>query len=438
MVAGAVIAQVAGTGGAERSGAAGAAPPATIPPRSARQIYQERRATELDDRIALGKRLFFDTSLSSPAGQSCASCHSPSSAFSDPDHSRPVSLGVLPGRIGTRNAPAIAYNCFSPAFGFDWTDKAFFGGMFLDGRVADLPTQAGEPLLNPAEMHNSSKAEVVQKVIDSGAAGDLLRLYPLAPAELMGLAEDKSSAGYAAAVEAVYTRIGQAITAYEISNEVNPRTSKYDAYITGEAELSEQELRGMNLFFGQACCSECHVSTGRRRLASDYGGAAPAPRDRYARNTLFTDYGYENIGIPAVPVDLLGAKGGSSPQPDPGLGGTMQRGGMGAASAYWEQGKFKTPTLRNIEKSAPYGHNGYFQTLRDIVHFYNTRDVPGAGPIGEGGSGKSEGGSSSKPAWPAPEVLHNVNRERMGDLKLTDSQEEDLVAFLKTLTDGYK
>jgi cytochrome c peroxidase len=84
-----------------------------------------------------------------------------------------------------------------------------------------------------------------------------------------------------------------------------------------------------------------------------------------------------------------------------------------------QNGKFKVMTLRNIAITPPYGHNGFFKTLKEIVHFYNTRDVPSAG-------------------WGPPEVPENVNDEERGDLGLTDEDEDAIVEFLKTLTDGFK
>jgi cytochrome c peroxidase len=123
---------------------------------------------------------------------------------------------------------------------------------------------------------------------------------------------------------------------------------------------------------------------------------------------LFTDFSYDNIGIPKNPViDRLRRE---ALAPDLGLGVTVNDQGL--------NGAFKVMTLRNIAKTAPYGHNGYFNTLKEIVHFYNTRDVPEAG-------------------WPAPEVPENVNNAELGNLGLTSAEEDDIVAFLKTLSDGY-
>jgi cytochrome c peroxidase len=99
-------------------------------------------------------------------------------------------------------------------------------------------------------------------------------------------------------------------------------------------------------------------------------------------------------------------------------------------------GKHKVPTLRNIDKRPhpdfvkSYGHNGYFKDLKQIVHFYNTRDTLG---ICWGADGEIEG----ETCWPPPEVTLNVNLDELGDLKLTEAEEDAIVAFLKTLTDGH-
>jgi len=161
--------------------------------------------------------------------------------------------------------------------------------------------------------------------------------------------------------------------------------------------VTEQEKRGLALFKGKAKCDTCHTST-----------AAAA-----SGKVLFTDFGYENAGVPKNPNNkfyTLAAKNNPAGKDfvDLGLGGQLKKRS--------ENGKFKVQSLRNVALTAPYMHNGYFTTLKDVVRFYNTRDVASAG-------------------WPAPEVTENVNKQDMGDLKLTDSEIEDIVAFLNTLTD---
>jgi cytochrome c peroxidase len=338
-------------------------------------------------KVQLGERLYFDENLSEPAGQSCASCHHPDAGFADPDSSLPVSKGVVPGRFGNRNSPTAAYTAYSP--GFHWDPDAhdgeglYVGGQFWDGRADDVVEQAMGPFLNPVEMNNSDEAMVVEKVQRAKYAALFEQVY--GPDAF----QDTSTA---------YRNIADAIAWYEMGREVNRFTSKYDWYLAGKAKLTEQEAWGLELFNSEkATCWECHPST-------------PGP---FAEKPLFTDFSYSNLGMPANPevMDLLE----DWDFVDLGLGAVLGDAG--------ENGKFKTPTLRNIALTAPYGHNGYFKSLKDIVDFYNTRDVPGSG-------------------WPAPEVPQNVyelgDEGPLGDLDLTADEVDAIVAFLHTLTDGYR
>jgi cytochrome c peroxidase len=144
---------------------------------------------------------------------------------------------------------------------------------------------------------------------------------------------------------------------------------------------------------------------------------------------LFTDFTYDNLGIPKNPANPFYTMPPEfNPDGmdwiDPGLGGFLASMPELAAYAPENLGKHKVPTVRNVDKRPypgfvkAYGHNGYFKSLKEVVHFYNTRDVAGAG-------------------WPPPEVPVNVNTTEMGNLGLTDAEEDALVAFMKTLTDGY-
>lgn len=339
-----------------------------------------------DLKVALGKALYFDTNLSNPGGQSCASCHAPEAGFADPNQSLPVSLGALPGRVGGRNAPSAAYAAFSPPFHFDEESGLYVGGQFWDGRAADLVEQAKGPFLNPLEMHNPNQTEVIASVRRAAYAPLFLQVY--GPAALN-----------AKNVETAYHHVAEAIAAYESSPEVSPFTSKFDQYLKGQATLTMQEQRGLHLFQRKGNCAACHTL--------DVPDGAPGP--------LFTDFTYDNLGLPKnwnnPFLQLPKALNPDGPAAvDLGLGAVL-----GDPNQF---GKFKVPTLRNIALTAPYGHNGYFQSLRDIVEFYNSRDVPAMN-------------------WPAPEVPVNVNDSEMGNLGLSPQQVDDLVAFLHTLTDGY-
>jgi len=332
----------------------------------------------------LGKKLFFDKNLSTPVGQSCADCHVPEKGFADPNPDIPVSQGAHKDRFGNRNDLPAAYAAFSPEFHYDPNERLYIGGQFWDGRAADLLEQAKGPFLNPLEMANPDEKTVVEKVRRSEYAG-LFR-------DVFGEAAFKDP-------NEAYGMIAEAIAAYEKSRELNLFNSKYDFYLAGKVSLNEQERRGLELFEGEdkGNCAACHPS----QPSAD--GTPP----------LFTDFTYDNLGVPKNPEnpfyylpENLNPDGVNFV--DLGLGGILEKPS--------EIGKFKVPSLRNVAKTGPYLHNGIFKNLRQVVVFYNTRDV---GP------------------WPAPEVGVNVNRDELGNLGLTEQESDDIVAFLHTLTDGY-
>ena len=130
----------------------------------------------LSDLEKLGEFLYFDENLSEPAGQSCASCHDPAFGFADPDSGIPVSEGVIPGLFGGRNSPISAYAMYSPIMYFDDAEGLWIGGQFWDGRATGgylgdpLADQAVGPFLNPVEMANTSKEQVINDIKTSAYA----------------------------------------------------------------------------------------------------------------------------------------------------------------------------------------------------------------------------------------------------------------------------
>lgn len=256
------------------------------------------------------------------------------------------------------------------------------GGQFWDGRAPDLPSQAKFPLVNPIEMNNASLAVVVNTVKNGPAAIALKNLYG---ATIFSNADNAINA------------IVDAISEFEHTPQVSPFSSLYDAFLSGSAQLSITQLQGLALFNGKAGCSGCHTSS-------------PLPDGTPA---LFTNFCYANLGLPrnknnpyyTIPAryNPLGAS-----FLDNGLGNTTGR----AADA----GNFMTPSLRNVAVRPPYFHNGVFSTLKQVVHFYNTRDLGGFDP---------------------PEVPSTEDLTELGNLKLTDAEENEIVAFLGTLSDGY-
>jgi len=337
------------------------------------------------DKVVVGKLLFFDTNLSKPAGQSCASCHDPETGFADPQDDLPVSRGAIPSRVGSRNTPTLAYSAFSPAMYFNDKIGIWFGGLFLDGRAATLAAQAGQPLLNRLEMNNPDKQSVVATVKASAYANLFERAFG------KGIFDDS---------EAAFDKMTEALAAYQTSPEVLRFSSKYDFVLKGQDQFTPAEARGLELFKDKdkSKCTICHDI---KPLAD----GTPA---------LFTDFGYDSVGAPRNPENPFYQlppefNPSGADWADLGLGRTLQD--------PKQNGKFKTPTLRNIARTAPYMHNGVFKTLREVVDFYNTRDV--------------------KPTWAPAEVPETVNKLEMGDLKLTEAEVDDLVAFLLTLTDGH-
>ncbi|MGB6650522.1 MAG: cytochrome-c peroxidase [Bacteroidota bacterium] len=332
----------------------------------------------------LGKLLFHDRNLSTPPGQACVDCHDPEAGFGNPDATLPVSRGVHRDRFGNRNDLTAAYSAHTPEFHLDSTENIYVGGFFWDGRAATLAEQAKGPPTNPLEMANRDEEAVVESIRRSEYA-DLFR-------EVFG------TGSLTDPLEA-YELMAEAIAAFESTREFNRFDSKYDFYLQDRAELTEEESRGLQLFEdpGKGNCAACHPSQ-------------PGPD---GSPPLFTDYTYDNLGVPQNPANpFLYMPADLNPDGpafvDLGLGGVLNDPA--------EHGKFKVPTLRNIGLTAPYMHNGIFPTLREVVLFYSTRDI---GP------------------WPPPEVKENVNTEELGDLGLTSREIDDIVAFLKTLDDGY-
>jgi cytochrome c peroxidase len=391
----------------------------------------------LSDLEKLGEFLYFDENLSEPAGQSCASCHDPGFGFADPDASLPVSEGVIPGLFGGRNSPISAYAMYSPTLYLDEGEGLWMGGQFWDGRATGaylgdpLADQAVGPFLNPVEMANTSKAQVINDIKTS---------------EYANLFEQVWGQGSLDNVDSAYDKVGLSIAAFERSQLFGQFSSKYDAYLAacleqggdmndcangvgkvaqkaGKKYFTQQEWYGFQLFVGEnnndgvlnrgegAMCSACHLT--EWTAVADYTLPVQTPAWAPAGwiPPVFTDFTYDNLGVPKSSDPRL-----ANNPVDLGLGGILGN--------PLENGKFRVMTVRNIGLSAPYAHNGYFMTLKEIVHFYNTRDVPGAMRRGMN--------------WPVPEYAATVNFDELGNLGLGDKDEDALVEFMKTLSDGYK
>jgi len=397
-----------------------------------------RARTTLSPLEQLGKQIFFDARLSEPVGvQACASCHAPQVGFSGfgdiPTGGAAaaqgfkrgfvagIGEGAPAGAFGRRRPPSAAYASMSPVFSLvavqpDPEELAagivpapqFIGGNFWDGRATGLrlgtpvAEQALGPFLADKEQNHPSPAAVLAKLKSN-------RSYIALWQAAFGTPDINNLTPTQVALN--YDRIGLAVGAYESSTEVNQFSSKYDAYKRGQATLTPLEAEGLAIFIAPAPnggeCYDCHTQAGLANVEPPAGDA-------------FTDFMYHNDGIP-----VNSRNPGGNVTPDPGLGGFLETSSNPAwrAKATESFGKFKTPTLRNVGKMHRFMHNGAFSSLEEVTHFYNTRDVFGAGWNG-------------KP-WGAPEYPFNMDFHGVGGLGLTPHQEAAIVAFMKTLDDGY-
>jgi len=331
----------------------------------------------------LGARIFNDPRMSEPPGQACADCHDPALAFVDPEGDR-VSAGVIRERFGPRNSPTLLYASYIPPLRHDANTSRAAGGLFWDGRASSLEEQALVPLTNPLEMNNPDKASVVAK----------LRAYYDRPFR------DLFGADALTDVDGAYASLGEVLATFERSPGFAPFASKYDRYLAGRAELSANEARGLALFEDPASgnCASCHPS----RPATD--GTPP----------LFTTYAYENIGLPRFADNpFYGLSADLNPD-----GPRFVDSGLAKTTGDPRHaGMFRVPTLRDIAVTSPYGHNGYFRRLDELIAFL-------------------AGSCPSAPACdvPTPEVPANAQRVRTGR-PLRAEEIADITAFLRTLTD---
>ena len=414
-----------------------------------------------DPIVILGQAIFFDENLSANSTQSCATCHGPEVGFTGPDAllnaGGAVYQGALPNHFGNRKPPASAYAGDSPVLYFDEQDGGWFGGMFWDGRAAGwslgdpLVEQAQGPFLNPLEQAIPN-AQVLCVKVKQAEYADLFK--EVWGADALDCAKD---------VGGVYERIGRSVAAYEESAEVNPFSSKFDLFWDNATAagmdvtmikcgmggpmamgcgsggtdpnrwtmfrnlgLNDAELQGLAVFNDRAECSSCHT--------------LEAGPDGYP---LFTDFGYDNIGVPKNPDNpFYSMPPAWNPDGenwvDYGLGDFLKSAGYPPEEYEPEMGKHKVPTLRNVDLRPSedfvkaYGHNGYFKSLEDIVFFYHWRAMMDGGCGGMGGGCGGMGGGMMD-MFPPPEVDQNRAALQM----FPRPQVANVVAFLKTLSDGY-
>lgn len=367
----------------------------------------------------LGRALFNDTALSVNGTQSCASCHRPDNGFA---YDGAFAEGAVAGHAGIRKPPSLAYQALSPVLHHlvDGEDLLFIGGTMHDGRATGAATgdpaaeQALLPMTNPDEMALPHAACAAARACASqGAAMEALE--PGVCALPLDAAATCDSPAPDDPPEAALSLITRALAAYETSPDVMRYSSRFDAWLAGQGGLSADELSGLALFRDKAQCAACHV------LTAGPGGRGP----------VLTDFTYDNLGVPPNPDNPAYRLYGPA-WVDRGLAATLATDPLYAPHAAAVEGAVKVPTLRNLWTGKPraYMHNGWFTTLEGVVRFYNTRDLwPRCT------TEKTESQALAARCWPAPEIASTMNRDELGNLKLTEAEEAQLVAFLKTLTD---
>ena len=407
--------------------------------------------------------------------------------------------GTFHFRAGKRTAQRYTYAPFFPVLQYNQVQGAFFGGNFWDSRATGYllrdadAEQAQHPPVDTQEMGNPDTACIAFKLqkakyrslieeiwgrgtldIDFPAVTEKICALP-GGAAIFGTNNTPVPLGPEERTRAnqVYDHWAQALDAYEQSVQVSAFSSKFDASLapTPTYTLTAQEQAGYNLFRGKANCNSCHLD-GRSTAPTPPppAGSAPNGQDTGATaNTapLFTCFGSANLGLPLNPRDAFYYQNkpdffGFTANPygfgyrDLGLG-TFLRSGFGAApnpNATWipfapaNDGLMQTSTARNVAMAPPqcstteapgpyfqkeFFHNGYIKSLKQLVHFYNTRDVYKFNVT----SGHCPAGKTEKvDCWPMPEVPNNLDKT-VGNLQLTDQEEDQIVAFLQTLTDGF-
>lgn len=344
------------------------------------------------DMAKLGEQLFSDPSLSRNGTQSCATCHDPEYAFTDPREGRAgkaVSVGDDGQSHGDRNTPTLGYASLSPNF-HEFAPGRFKGGQFWDGRANDLADQAGQPMLNPVEMAMPDKEAVVER----------LRANPDYVKSFTALFGD----GALDDVENAFDNAAMALAAYQSTPEFSPFDSKFDRWQRGEVELTSQEEFGYTVFITWNC-RLCHM----------------IQKQNIAPKESFTNFEYHNIG---VPVNHAVRKVSGKPEDfiDHGL---LDHPDINDPK---QDGKFKVPTLRNVSVTGPYMRNGVFEDLRTVVVFYNKYTSFRA---------HAQINPETGEKWDDPEVEENLSlAELRSGLELSDARVDALVAFLDTLTDA--
>ena len=445
----------------------------------------------------LGELMNYDRNISPNRNVACSSCHMPYAAFSGPIPSVNLTMVAYPGsahfRAGKRTAQRYTYSPFFPVLQYNQVQGAFFGGNFWDSRATgykirnpDAEQSQGPPVDTQEHafpdtacivfrLSNAVYRPLFEQVFGKGS---LAISFPSNTAEICATPGGAAvfggsttpvhlSAADRTRSNNAYDHWAQSLDAYEQSVQVSAFSSKFDAFLARKYTLTANEKAGYDLFRGKGNCNSCHLD-GRSTAPAP---TAPASEDTGVAaqaNPLFTCFGSSNLGLPLNPRDAFFYQTtpdsfGFTANPlgfgyrDLGLGEFL-RSGFGtwaSPNKSWrpfapkQDGRMQVSSARNVDMTptkctggtdapGPYFqkeffHNGYIKSLKQLVHFYNTRDVF---PFDVTSGHCPEGKTEKVDCWPMPEVPNNMDMT-IGKLGLTDQEENQIVAFLRTLTDGF-
>jgi cytochrome c peroxidase len=457
-----------------------------------------------DAQRILGGLLNFDETMSPFNNEACSFCHMPYVAFSGPIPSVNLTMVAYPGsfryRAAKRTAQRYTYSHSFPVLNYNSTQGLFFGGNFWDGRATGYKLQAPDaeqaqgPPVDPLEMGNPDIACIAYKISQAPYLplfelvwGDSFNIkWPGNVAKICATPEGafgsnaepvKLNADDRTKATNIYDHWGQSLSFLERSPDISPFNSKFDFSLNANSgvTLSADEAAGKALFDGKGNCNSCHVDGRSTTLTpgqTDTGNTASV-------QPLFTCHGFANEGLPLNPrlplfYESTPDRFGFTPNPDGFqyrdllLGNFLRSGPQSFPDPNqpdWLQfapttdGQAQVMTARDVALVPPqcptteagtgqpffqkeFFHNGYIKSLKQLVHFYNTRDsVPNpngnttfAFPVTSGHC--PQGTVERVTCWPQPEVLNNIDMTT-GALGLTDQEENQIVAFMQTLTDGF-
>ncbi len=372
-----------------------------------------RADAALSPQAELGRRMFFDASLSASGQLACASCHSAAHAYGPPDGAAVRKGGAGLDRSGLRAVPSLRYvlnrtPVWSRPFIASPGERLLegreppAGGFGWDGRFDTLAAQAAFPLLAANEMANGSPGNVVRRLAAAPYAAQFRRVF---------------GATIFARPQAAFAGAREALARFELEDpSFHPYSSRYDDYLEGRAALTAQERRGLALFddVRGGNCAACHPD----RKGAD--GSHP----------LFTDYQFEALGVPRNPQIPANADPGFH---DEGLCGPL-RGDLTARLDYC--GMFKTPGLRNVATRRVFFHNGRFHTLKEALQFYVRRDTDPARWYPATGAAVDKFDDLPAGRRDNVDVVDAPLTRSVGEAPVwTEAQIDDVIAFLETLTD---